>query len=107
MQTASKSGYLTLTRIDGDPSQLLEGYRRSTSVMNGVGREHGLILHAAARTDEGLLIVNLWPSEEGSESAARDPRRLGAIEKHDLSRQQFQREHHDLANLVLFEPAVA
>ena len=47
--------------------------------MNGVGRDHGLLVHAAAATDDGLVMVNVWPSPEGSEAAARDPRRLGEL----------------------------
>jgi hypothetical protein len=33
------------------------------------------IVHVAARTEEGLLIVNLWPSEDCSHAAAREGRR--------------------------------
>ena len=102
-----KSGYLTLNRIAGDPGELLAGYRRTAERMDGVGRDHGLILHAAARTEDGLLIVNLWPSREGSESAARDPRRLATMREHDLVPERMRREHHELDSLVMFdrEPA--
>ena len=88
--------YLTITRISGEPHELLEGYRRSSEVMPAVGRDHGLILHAAAKTDEGLLIVNLWPSRDGSEAAAADPRRRGEVERHGLDPSRFSREHHEL-----------
>lgn len=72
--------------------------------MDGVGRDHELILHAAAATDEGLLILNLWPSKDGSEAAARDPRRLGTIRQTALDPEQIRREHHDVARFVLFDP---
>jgi len=88
--------YLTITRISGEPDELLDGYRRSAEVMPAVGRDHGLILHAAAKTDEGLLIVNLWPSREGSEAAASDPRRRGEVERQGLDPSRFSREHHEL-----------
>jgi hypothetical protein len=96
------TGYLTVTRISGDPEQLVAGYRESAEVMEGVGRDHGLIVHAVAKTDEGLLILNLWPSEQGSEAAARDPRRLGALQQHGLAPEQIRREHHQVENYVLF-----
>lgn len=95
--------YLTLTRISGEPDRLLEGYHSSADAMSEVGRDHGLILHAAASTDDGLLIVNLWPSRDGSESAARDPRRRGEMNRNALGPEQIRPEHHELANLVLFE----
>jgi hypothetical protein len=97
-----RAAYLTLTRISGDPEMLLTGYRESASTMNGVGRDHGLILHAAAATDDGLLMLNLWPSQHGSESASRDPRRLAQLNRHGLELDQMSREHHNVANYVLF-----
>jgi hypothetical protein len=95
--------YLTIARFSGDPDQLLEGYQGSADVMSSVGRDHGLILHAAAKTDEGLLILNLWPSQDGSESAARDPRRLEVLEQSGLEPRQIKREHYEVADYVVFD----
>jgi hypothetical protein len=94
--------YLTIARFSGDPDELLEGYEQSSEVMSGVGRDHGLILHAAAKTDEGLLVVNLWPSEDDSEAAARDPRRLSVLEQSGLTPGDISREHHEVANYEVF-----
>jgi hypothetical protein len=96
------NGYLTLTRIDGDPGALLDGYRRSAPTMDEVGRDHGLVAHGVARTDDGLLVVNLWPSRDGSESAARDPRRLDRIAAVGIEPGQIRPEHHELERYVLF-----
>jgi hypothetical protein len=95
-------GYLTIARIAGDPHELLRVYRRSAQVMNGVGRDHGLLVHAAAATDDGLVMVNVWPSPAGSEAAARDPRRLGELAAPGLEPGQLTREHHEAAHVVLF-----
>lgn len=100
------SGYLTINRISGEPERLLEGYRRSSETMAGVGRDHGLIVHAAAATDTGLLIVNLWPSRDESEAAAADPRRLETVRSHDLGPERMHAEHHDLESLILFGATV-
>lgn len=97
-------GYLTITRICGDPGELLAGYRQSSRTMTEVGRDHGLILHAAAKADEGLLIVNLWPSKDGSEAASRDQRRLGVIAEHGLELSQIRPQHYEVANYVVFDP---
>ena len=35
--------------------------------------EYGNLLHVAARTPDGVLVLNLWESEEGSEQAFQDP----------------------------------
>jgi mannose-6-phosphate isomerase-like protein (cupin superfamily) len=96
------SGYLSIARFSGDGDRLLGEYRKYADVMSGVGSDHGLILHAGAQTKDGFLIVNVWPSKEGSEAAAADPRRLGVIERIGLSPDQVRREHHDVARIEVF-----
>ena len=73
--------------------------------MSGVGRDHGLLVHAAARTGEGLVIVNLWPSRASSQAAAGDPRRRGVVEQHGLVPAQIHHEHHEVADYVVFAAA--
>ena len=72
-------------------------------MMDGVGRDHGLILHAMATTDGGSLVLNLWPSRDGSEAAARDPRRLGVIERAEIDPDQIHREHYEVARFTVFD----
>ncbi|HEY1276077.1 MAG TPA: cupin domain-containing protein [Thermoleophilaceae bacterium] len=98
----SGTGYLTIARFSGDGERLLEEYRSYSEAMSEVGRDHGLIAHAGARTEDGLLVVNLWPSKDGSEAAARDPRRLQVIERTAIDPDQVRREHHDGAHFILF-----
>ena len=94
--------YLTIARIDGDPDRLLEGYRRASALMDQVGHDHGLIVHATARTREGLLIVNLWPSGDGSRAAAADTRRLTALRREAVAPDQQRKEHYDVERHVVF-----
>lgn len=94
--------YLTIATISGDPELLLDGYRQTSGVMTEVGRDHGLLFHAAAATDEGLLILNLWPSKDGSESAAGDPRRLGVVQRHGLGPGRLRHQHYDVAHVEFF-----
>jgi hypothetical protein len=92
------SAYLTIVRISGEPDELLSRYRRSADTMSDVGRDHGLLLHAAAPADDGLIIVNLWPSREASEDAARDPRRQRVAAEHRLDLREVRRDHYDVAD---------
>ena len=96
---AAGAAYLTIARFSGDGDQLLAEYRKYSGVMSEVGRDHGLIVHAAAGTDSGFLVVNLWPSKGASEAAARDPRRLDVIEEARITPDQIHREHHDVFHL--------
>ncbi|HEX6388327.1 MAG TPA: hypothetical protein VFZ89_02745 [Solirubrobacteraceae bacterium] len=96
------TGYLTIARIPGDGDRLLDEYRRSSAAMSEVGRDHGLIVHAGAKADDGFVIVNLWPSKDGSEAAARDPRRLAALGRAPVDPAAIRREHLDMAHYVVF-----
>jgi hypothetical protein len=58
-------------------------------------------VHAAARTEAGLLVVNLWASPKGSRTASQDPRRLAALRESGLTAEQIQREHHDVDHYVV------
>jgi len=94
-------GYLTLARFAGDPDELLRTYERSEPTMTAVGRDHGLLVHAAARTDAGLLVMNLWPSPSGSRIASEDPRRLAVLRDAGLAPEQIARKHHHVDHYVL------
>ena len=94
-------GYLSLARFAGDPDELLRTYERLEPTMTAVGRDHGLLVHAAARTDAGLLVMNLWPSPSGSRTASEDPRRLAVLRDVGLAPEQIAREHHHVDHYVL------
>ena len=96
------NGLSDVARIDGDPDHLLDDYRRTSVSWMESAADHGLILHAGGRTSDGLLIVNLWPSRDGSESAAADPRRIAALQDVGLTPQQQRKEHHELERYVVF-----
>jgi mannose-6-phosphate isomerase-like protein (cupin superfamily) len=98
-----RQGYLTIARFSGDPAGLLGDYHKYAGVMSEVGRDHRLTLHAGAKTDNGFLVVNLWPSKEGSEAAARDPRRRAILERSGIDRAHIRREHYELEDLIVFD----
>lgn len=93
--------YLSLARFAGDPDQLLRTYEQSEPTMTAVGRDHGLLVHAAARTGAGLLVMNLWPSPLGSRAAGEDPRRLAVLRTIGLAPGDIENEHHHLDHYVL------
>jgi hypothetical protein len=65
---------LTIINVPGDPEALLAAKREHMDpVMRVKGPHYGGILHVTARSEEGLVIVNLWDSPEGSDAAFADP----------------------------------
>jgi hypothetical protein len=71
--------------------------------MSEVGRDHGLIAHAAGPVHDGLVIVNLWPSRGHSEAAAGDSRRRDVVAAHGLGPERFSREHIEVVNYIVFD----
>jgi hypothetical protein len=96
------TAYLTIARLLGEPHAMLAGLRRRSAAMTAVGRDHGLLVHAAARTGEGLLVVNLWPDRAGSEAASRDARRLEAVRAEGLTPERMRHEHFTVEDLTIF-----
>lgn len=66
--------YLSIIRVKGDPDRLLARKRELIDpVVERLAPEHGGITHAAAKTDDGMIVVNVWETREGSEEIARHP----------------------------------
>lgn len=70
--------------------------------MDSVGLAHRIVLNAAARTPDGMVIVNLWPTRERSEAASRDSRRAEAMAALALDPSQIAPEHYDLERYRVF-----
>jgi len=90
--------YLSVMRISGDPDELVAGYETISAVMGRVAPENGIISHVAAKTDDGLLIVNLWESKEGSEATAEHPDVQKAREDSGVPPERVTFEHYETLN---------
>ncbi len=65
---------LTIIRTSGNPDELMKSKREHIDpVMQRKAEEYGHLVHIAARSDDGLVVINLWESEEGSQRAWEDP----------------------------------
>jgi hypothetical protein len=92
--------YLSMIRIPGDADELLESvYPGMNERMSRLAPKHGIISHVAAKTDEGLLVINLWESKEGSEAVAREPEIQQARQESPVDQEQVRFEHYDVANI--------
>ena len=67
---------LTIFTIPGNPDELFEfKHAVMDPVITAKGAEYGELLHVAVRNPDGdgITILNLWDSAEGSDRAAQDP----------------------------------
>ena len=66
---------VTMMRIEGDPDELLkQKHEVIDPVREPLSAQNGGIEHIAAKTDNGLLIINVWEHEEGMEKVAAEVR---------------------------------
>jgi quinol monooxygenase YgiN len=64
---------LVISNSSGDPAQLLERMQNVDEVLGPPARANGGVFRVIAKTDDGILIVSLWESEEGFEKYLSEP----------------------------------
>jgi hypothetical protein len=64
---------LSMMRIPGDPDDLMSKMGGIDEVAQRKAREYGGISSTVCRTNDGILIVNLWADEEGRHKMGDDP----------------------------------
>jgi hypothetical protein len=73
---------LAMVKLNGDPERLLAAKQEFMDpVAERVFPEQGHTWQVIARSDEGLLIFNLWEDAEGRDRANADPAMQKAREK--------------------------
>jgi hypothetical protein len=66
---------LTTFKVKGDPDQLVAFSREKIDpIVEPVARANGRLERIACRTDDGVLVVSLWETLEGSERTAAEVR---------------------------------
>jgi hypothetical protein len=65
---------LSMMRIPGDPDELAAKMREHLAGAAELAQKHGGLANFVARDGEnGLLVVNVWESEEGRHAMAEEP----------------------------------
>jgi hypothetical protein len=71
---------VSMMRISGDPDELAAKLSEHlTPVGERLAPKHGGLGTIAARTDDGLLVINLWKNEQGRNDMAQEPEIQEAI----------------------------
>jgi len=87
---------VSMMRIPGDADQLEASAREHlTEVAERLAEKHGRILSLAAKTDDGLLLINLWENEEGRHAMAEEPEIRDALRAAGFPPPNF--EAHEVA----------
>jgi len=82
---------VSMMRMSGDPDELAAKVREHLApVGRELGPTHGGLGNIVCRTDDGLLIVNLWENEEGRHAMAEEPRIQEAVQAAGLPGPAFE-----------------
>src|SRR5215210_9454836 len=85
---------LTIIRTSGDADELLASKREHIDpVMKRKAGDYGLLAHVAARSDDGIVVVNLWESAEGSQQAWEDSEIQEAVRRPAGTARRPERPH--------------
>jgi hypothetical protein len=82
---------LSMMRVQGDPEALAAGVREHlVPVGERLAEKHGGLFNVVAKTDDGVLIVNLWETDEGRHAMAAEPEVQAAVQAAGLPVPRFE-----------------
>ena len=82
---------LSMMRMEGDADALAAKISEQVSpVAERLAPKHGGLLNIVAKTDGGILVINLWESEEGRHAMAEEPEIQQAVQAAGLPRPAFE-----------------
>jgi len=82
---------LSMMRMEGDPDDLAAKIGEHVApVAERLAPGHGGLLNIVAKTDDGILVVNLWESEEGRHAMAQEPEIQQAVQGAGLPQPAFE-----------------
>jgi hypothetical protein len=98
---------VSMMRVPGDADQLLAGLREHVQpVAQRLAEKHGGLVNIVARDrDGGLLVINLWETEEGRHAMAAEPEIQEAVRAAGFPAPQF--EGYEVVDLNVTDRLVA
>lgn len=82
---------VSMMRMDGDADELLAKINEHVDpVSSRLAPKHGGLLNIVAKTDSGIMVINLWENEEGRHAVAAEPEIQQAIQAAGLPAPAFE-----------------
>jgi hypothetical protein len=95
---------VSMMRMSGDPSELAQKLEGIADVGRRLAPKHGGLGTIAAKTDDGILVINLWENEEGRHAMAEEPEVLEALQSSGLPMPNF--EGYEVVDMRILPEAV-
>jgi hypothetical protein len=64
---------VSIMEFDGDPQELEQKMSGISEVANRKASEYGGISSTVVKTESGVMVINMWDSEDGRHRMAEDP----------------------------------
>ena len=95
---------ISMMRMSGDTDELAQKLQGIAEVGRRLAPKHGGLGTIAARTDDGILVINLWENEEGRHAMAEEPEVKEALESAGLPMPNF--EGYEVLDMRILPEAV-
>ena len=95
---------VSMMSFSGDAEDLHSKMRGMTDVARGLARSHGGLGTIIARTDDGIMVINLWENEAGRHAMAAEPAVQAGIASADLPAPAFT--GHEVLEMHILPEAV-
>jgi hypothetical protein len=81
---------VSMMRMSGDPGELAQKMQGVADVGRQLAPQHGGLGTIVAKTGDGILVINLWSTEEGRHAMAEEPAVLEALQSAGLPAPAFE-----------------
>jgi hypothetical protein len=96
---------ISMMRMEGDPDELATAMRENLRpVAARLAAKHGGLGNIVARTPDGILVINLWETDEGRHAMAQEPEIREAVAAAGIGSPQF--EAFEVIDMTITDRAV-
>jgi hypothetical protein len=75
---------VSIMEFNGDPNQLMTQMGDIEEIAGRKAPEYGGVSSTVVKTDDGIMVINMWDNAEGRHRMADDPEIQAAIQKAGL-----------------------
>lgn len=96
---------VSMMKMSGDSDELVAKMREHISpIAREIAPGHGGLGSIVARTDDGIMVINLWENDEGRHKMAADPRIREALQAGGFPAPAF--EGYEVLDMTILPDAV-
>jgi hypothetical protein len=95
---------ISMMRMSGDTDELAQKLQGIAEIGRRLAPKHGGLGTITAKTDDGIVVINLWENDEGRHAMAEEPEVLEALQSAGLPMPNF--EGYEVLDMRILPEAV-